>query len=82
MNATIIYNSETIISMNILVFLMAFITVLGLNFNIDPRHQFAEYVFILVIYIIPSLPGPLLSLITMSIIAKIMTHIDVQRLKN
>lgn len=82
MNATVVLNTETILSMNMLVFLMAFITVLGLNFNIDPKHQFSEYIFILIIYIIPALPGPLLSLITMSIIAKIMTHFDVQRLKN
>lgn len=82
MNATVVLNTETILSMNMLVFLMAFITVLGLNFNIDPKHQFSEYIFILIIYIIPALPGPLLSLITMSIIAKIMTHFDVQRLMN
>lgn len=81
MNATFVLNTETVLTMNFLIFLMAFITVIELNFNVNPKQQFSEYFFLLMIYVIPVLPGPLLSIITMSIIAKIMTHFDVQRLE-
>ena len=74
------YAGITIINYFILV--CGVFTVITLNLEIEPRQQLCSYLFLAMIFCVPTFPLPMVTLVALTIVSKIITHVELSRLTN
>lgn len=73
------YTGVTIL--NYIIFMCGIFTVVALDLEVSPQKQASSYIFLALLFCIPVVPLPLVTLVAITIMSKMITYIELNRMK-